>query len=114
MHSTLLLNTTVYHDAIFGGKTIEAPNPALSKKKKKKGVVNWIFRRHGILLFWKHVLYLSLKTKSSYIKEFCLCMQPSDYINALLVPKDGQIPVDVQSLAAQGIFRVVLSFLTSS
>lgn len=37
----------------------------------------------------------------------CLKNLPSEYINALLVPKDGQIPVDVQSLAAQGIFRVI-------
>ncbi|KAG6480332.1 hypothetical protein ZIOFF_063832 [Zingiber officinale] len=32
---------------------------------------------------------------------------PFDYINALLVPQDGQIPIDLQCLAAQGIFRVV-------
>ncbi|RZC69025.1 hypothetical protein C5167_032146 [Papaver somniferum] len=32
---------------------------------------------------------------------------PSQYVNALLVPKDGQIPVDVQSLSKQGIFHVV-------
>ncbi|KAI0522897.1 hypothetical protein KFK09_005286 [Dendrobium nobile] len=38
----------------------------------------------------------------------CLQNFPSDYINALLVPKDGQIPVDVGCLAAQGIFRVIM------
>ncbi|KAG6477494.1 uncharacterized protein LOC122024158 [Zingiber officinale] len=32
---------------------------------------------------------------------------PFDYINALLVPQDGQIPIDLQCLAAQEIFRVV-------
>lgn len=32
---------------------------------------------------------------------------PSQYINTLLVPKDGQIPVDVQCLASQGIFHVI-------
>ncbi|WOL20455.1 hypothetical protein Cni_G29260 [Canna indica] len=32
---------------------------------------------------------------------------PNDYINALLVPRGGQIPIDVESLAAQGIFHVV-------
>ncbi|KAK1302924.1 hypothetical protein QJS10_CPB12g01078 [Acorus calamus] len=37
----------------------------------------------------------------------CLNNLPSEYINALLVPRDGQIPVDVQCLAAQGIFHVV-------
>ncbi|XP_019055762.1 PREDICTED: uncharacterized protein YNL011C isoform X2 [Nelumbo nucifera] len=37
----------------------------------------------------------------------CLNNLPSDYINALLVPRDGQIPVDVQNLAAQGIFHVI-------
>ena len=34
-------------------------------------------------------------------------VQPSQYINTLLVPKDGEIPVDDQCLAAQGIFDVV-------
>ncbi|KAI3918804.1 hypothetical protein MKX01_042124 [Papaver californicum] len=37
----------------------------------------------------------------------CLKNPPSQYVNALLVPKDGQIPVDVQSLSEQGIFHVV-------
>ncbi|KAG5517025.1 hypothetical protein RHGRI_037690 [Rhododendron griersonianum] len=32
---------------------------------------------------------------------------PSQYINTLLVPKDGRIPVDVDCLAAQGIFHVI-------
>ncbi|KAK7855628.1 uncharacterized protein CFP56_026925 [Quercus suber] len=35
------------------------------------------------------------------------CRKPSQYINTLLVPKDGEIPVDVQCLAAQGIFDVI-------
>jgi hypothetical protein len=34
-------------------------------------------------------------------------VQPSQYVNTLLVPKDGEISVDVQKLAAQGIFDVV-------
>lgn len=33
---------------------------------------------------------------------------PSDYINALLVPKDGQVPVDLKCLAAQGITNVIV------
>ncbi|KAI8525679.1 hypothetical protein RHMOL_Rhmol13G0248400 [Rhododendron molle] len=37
----------------------------------------------------------------------CLKNQPSQYINTLLVPKDGRIPVDVDRLAAQGIFHVI-------
>nr|XP_023908002.1 uncharacterized protein YNL011C [Quercus suber] len=37
----------------------------------------------------------------------CLKNNPSQYINTLLVPKDGEIPVDVQCLAAQGIFDVI-------
>lgn len=37
----------------------------------------------------------------------CLKNQPSQYINTLLVPKDGRIPVDVDCLAAQGIFHVI-------
>ncbi|KAM7525038.1 hypothetical protein LguiA_014940 [Lonicera macranthoides] len=37
----------------------------------------------------------------------CLKLPPSKYINTLLVPKDGQIPVDVENLAAQGIFHVI-------
>ncbi|GKA45826.1 maternal effect embryo arrest 18 [Tanacetum coccineum] len=32
---------------------------------------------------------------------------PSQYINTIFVPKDGQIPVDIKSLAAQGIVHVV-------
>ncbi|XP_052877304.1 uncharacterized protein LOC128283931 [Gossypium arboreum] len=34
--------------------------------------------------------------------------QPSQYINTLLVPKDGEIPIDIQSLSSQGIFDVVI------
>ncbi|KAJ3670889.1 hypothetical protein LUZ60_008315 [Juncus effusus] len=37
----------------------------------------------------------------------CLNNLPSDYINAILVPKGGQIPVDIDSLESQGIFHVV-------
>ncbi|XP_008791393.3 uncharacterized protein YNL011C isoform X2 [Phoenix dactylifera] len=33
---------------------------------------------------------------------------PSDYINALLVPRDGQVAVDVHCLADQGIFHVAI------
>lgn len=36
-------------------------------------------------------------------------MQTSDYINAILVPRDGQVPVDIDILASQGIFHVVCS-----
>ncbi|GJR44943.1 maternal effect embryo arrest 18 [Tanacetum coccineum] len=32
---------------------------------------------------------------------------PSQYINTIFVPKDGQIPVDIKSLAAQGIVHVL-------
>nr|GEW50087.1 maternal effect embryo arrest 18 [Tanacetum cinerariifolium] len=35
------------------------------------------------------------------------CAKPSQYINTILAPKDGQIPVEVKSLAAQGIVHVV-------
>ncbi|XP_027161791.1 uncharacterized protein LOC113762511 isoform X3 [Coffea eugenioides] len=35
------------------------------------------------------------------------CPKPNQYINTILVPKDGQIPVDVEVLTAQGIFHVV-------
>lgn len=34
-------------------------------------------------------------------------MQPSQYINTILVPKDGEIPLDIQKLDSQGIFDVV-------
>ncbi|KAL2253162.1 UNVERIFIED_CONTAM: hypothetical protein Sindi_0110900 [Sesamum indicum] len=37
----------------------------------------------------------------------CLQNRPSQYINTIFVPKDGQIPLDIDSLAAQGIFDVV-------
>nr|AGG38108.1 maternal effect embryo arrest 18-3 protein [Dimocarpus longan] len=32
---------------------------------------------------------------------------PSQYINTLLVPKEGAIPLDLQCLASQGIFDLV-------
>jgi hypothetical protein len=35
------------------------------------------------------------------------CAQPNDYLNAILVPAGGQIPLDVENLASQGIFQVV-------
>nr|CAB3473576.1 unnamed protein product [Digitaria exilis] len=31
----------------------------------------------------------------------------NDYVNAILVPEGGQVPLDVENLAAQGIFHVV-------
>ncbi|OMO65358.1 LPPG:FO 2-phospho-L-lactate transferase CofD/UPF0052 [Corchorus olitorius] len=37
----------------------------------------------------------------------CLKNLPSQYINTLLVPKDGEIPVDIQALSSQGIIDVV-------
>lgn len=48
-----------------------------------------------------------IKKETSHLLEAILSLQPSQYINTLLVPKDGQIPVDVQCLASQGIFHVV-------
>ncbi|XP_027932261.1 uncharacterized protein YNL011C isoform X2 [Vigna unguiculata] len=33
---------------------------------------------------------------------------PNHYINTLLVPRNGEIPVDIDSLAAQGIFDVIV------
>ncbi|KGN65646.1 uncharacterized protein LOC101203756 isoform X1 [Cucumis sativus] len=38
----------------------------------------------------------------------CLNNTPDQYINTILVPKDGEIPVDFQALAAQGIFDVIV------
>ncbi|XP_021811491.1 uncharacterized protein YNL011C isoform X2 [Prunus avium] len=38
----------------------------------------------------------------------CLANLPSQYINTVLVPKGGEIPIDVQRLAAQGIFNVIV------
>ncbi|XP_052291430.1 uncharacterized protein YNL011C isoform X1 [Citrus sinensis] len=32
---------------------------------------------------------------------------PSQYINTILVPEDGEIPLDIQCLASQGIFDVI-------
>ncbi|XP_047262841.1 putative gluconeogenesis factor isoform X4 [Capsicum annuum] len=37
----------------------------------------------------------------------CLTNPPNKYINTLLVPKNGLIPVDIESLGSQGIFNVV-------
>jgi hypothetical protein len=36
-------------------------------------------------------------------------VQPKDYVNAILVPEGGQIPLDVENLASKGIFHVVCS-----
>lgn len=33
--------------------------------------------------------------------------RPNDYVNAILVPEGGQVPLDIKNLAAQGIFHVV-------
>ncbi|KAF8391847.1 hypothetical protein HHK36_022185 [Tetracentron sinense] len=38
---------------------------------------------------------------------FHVGVQPNAYINTMLVPRDGQIPVDAQCLATHGIFHVV-------
>ncbi|PNT12102.1 hypothetical protein POPTR_011G065000v4 [Populus trichocarpa] len=40
--------------------------------------------------------------------DSCLENFPNQYINTLLVPKDGQIPIDVQCLTSQGIFDVIM------
>lgn len=55
-------------------------------------------------------------TKTHFTYLYCrrFPMQPSQYINTLLVPKDGRIPVDVDRLAAQGIFHVVCILFTIS
>lgn len=37
----------------------------------------------------------------------CCGVQPKDYVNAILVPEGGQVPLDVKILVAQGIFHVV-------
>ncbi|XP_057986188.1 uncharacterized protein YNL011C isoform X3 [Hevea brasiliensis] len=37
----------------------------------------------------------------------CLENSPSQYINTLLVPKEGEIPIDVPCLTSQGIFDVI-------
>ncbi|XP_058100744.1 uncharacterized protein YNL011C isoform X2 [Magnolia sinica] len=41
----------------------------------------------------------------------CLKNLPRAYVNALLVPRDAQISVDVQCLAAQGIFHITVDCL---
>jgi len=38
-------------------------------------------------------------------------VQPNDYVNAILVPEGGQVPLDVENLAAQGIFNVVRIYI---
>ncbi|XP_061982821.1 uncharacterized protein LOC133702536 isoform X3 [Populus nigra] len=40
--------------------------------------------------------------------DSCLENFPNQYVNTLLVPKDGQIPIDVQCLTSQGIFDVIM------
>lgn len=41
-------------------------------------------------------------------KHNCLNNTSDQYINTILVPKDGEIPIDSQALAAQGIFDVIV------
>lgn len=43
----------------------------------------------------------------------CLSNQSYNYVNALLVPRDGQVPVDYDQLRAQGIFQVVYKLYLS-
>jgi hypothetical protein len=40
------------------------------------------------------------------IQEHHFCVQPGYYINTLLVPKDGEIAVDLKQLSEQGIYDV--------
>ena len=47
---------------------------------------------------------------SALIVSLC-CVQPNDYVNAILVPEGGQVPLDVENLAAQGIFNVVRIYI---
>lgn len=44
----------------------------------------------------------------------CVCVQPGYYINTLLVPKDGEIAVDLKQLSEQGIDDVVSISLSPS
>ncbi|VFQ60341.1 unnamed protein product [Cuscuta campestris] len=37
----------------------------------------------------------------------CLNNPPNRYINTILMPKDGQVPVDIDQLTSQGIYSVV-------
>jgi hypothetical protein len=38
-------------------------------------------------------------------------VQPNDYVNAILVPEGGQVPIDIENLSVQGIFHVVSIFI---
>jgi hypothetical protein len=38
-------------------------------------------------------------------------VQPSDYVNAILVTEGGQVPLDIENLSAQGIFHVVSIYI---
>ncbi|GAV57376.1 UPF0052 domain-containing protein [Cephalotus follicularis] len=38
----------------------------------------------------------------------CLENYPNQYVNTILVPKDGEVSIDVRCLAAQGIFEVIV------
>ena len=57
-------------------------------------------------------MYPLRKKGTSDLLEAVVSLQPSQYINTLLVPKDGQILVDVQRLALQGISHVVRMLFT--
>ncbi|KAK6932664.1 2-phospho-L-lactate transferase CofD [Dillenia turbinata] len=54
----------------------------------------------------KDPLVIALTMEKDLILLIIFILRPSQYINTLLMPKDGQVPVDVQCLAAQGIFNV--------
>jgi len=58
-----------------------------------------------ILQFWEYRCHFSAKIHCWLF--LCLCVQPNDYVNAILVPEGGQVPLDIANLAAQGIFNVV-------
>lgn len=56
------------------------------------------------------VYYLHYEADMVHVCRFQLhfiFLQYSDYVNTLLVPKEGEIPVDIEQLASQGIFDVV-------
>jgi hypothetical protein len=64
----------------------------------------WTKFHLSILKMWMSFRFLF---KISLLMVSFHCAQPNDYLNAILVPAGGQIPLDVENLASQGIFQVV-------
>lgn len=63
-------------------------------------------------VLWHHSNVGGDSEKYVLLKLVHFPLQPNEYINTIFVPKGCQIPVDIDCLAAQGIFHMVCSHFT--